>query len=264
MNVVRVPVDVYTINIVIKFCCQMHRTSEGFAVFGYGFRRAILPDVCTFNTLLNGLVLEDRILNEEKLFKKLIKEGVCEPNAIMYNTTIKGLCRFGNNDTNVALLKLMEGRGCKPNVVTYSIIIDSLFKDKMVDDALNLFQEMVFHKGILPVVVTYTSLIHGLCNLCLWDDVSNLLKEMEDQSISLDVLTYSILVDALCKEGKVEDANCIINLMIERGINPNIVAYSSLIDGYCLRGEMSKAKKFLITWGLEVWWCLMSLLIVLY
>ncbi|CAH1412557.1 unnamed protein product [Lactuca virosa] len=108
----------------------MHRTSEGFAVLGYGFKLDILPNVCTFSTLLNGLVLEDRVLKAERLFKTLIKEGMCEPDAIMYTTMIKGLCKFSNNDTAIALLKLMEGRGCKPDVFTYSTIIDSLFKDK--------------------------------------------------------------------------------------------------------------------------------------
>nr|KAJ0215052.1 hypothetical protein LSAT_V11C300146570 [Lactuca sativa] len=217
MNVVRVPVDAYTINIVIKCCCQMHHTSEGFAVLGYGFKRDISPDVCTFSALLNGLILEDSVLKAERLFKKLIKEELCEPDTIMYTTMIKGLCKFGNNDTAIALLKLMDRSGCKRNVVTYNTIIDSLCKDQMVDDAFNLFKEMVFHKGILPDVITYNSLIHGLCNLCRWDEVSKLLKEMEDDRISPSVNTFNILVDALCKEGKVEDANCVINIMIQRG-----------------------------------------------
>nr|KAJ0216381.1 hypothetical protein LSAT_V11C300146250 [Lactuca sativa] len=154
MNALRVPVDVYTISIAIKCCCQMYHTNEGFAVLGYGFKRAVLPNVYTFNTLLNGLILEDRVPNAEMLFKKLIKEELCEPNTIMYNAMIKGLSKYDNNDTAIALLKRMDEKGCKPDVFTYSTIIDSLCKDKMVDDALNLFKEMVFHKGILPDVVT--------------------------------------------------------------------------------------------------------------
>ncbi|CAI9277485.1 unnamed protein product [Lactuca saligna] len=225
MNALGVPVNAYTISIVIKCCCQMHCTNEGFAVLGYGFKHNILPNVCTFSTLLNGLVLEDR-------FSKP-----------------KGLCKSGNNDTAIALLKLMDEKGCKPNVVTYNTIIDSLCKDKMVDDALNLFKEMVFHKGILPDVVTYTSLIHGLCNLCRWDEVDKILKEMEEQRISPNVHTFSILVDSLCKEGKVKDAKGVFNLMIQEGNVPNVVIYNSLIDGYCLRGEMSKAREVLNLMG---------------
>ncbi|CAI9277465.1 unnamed protein product [Lactuca saligna] len=112
MNALRVPIDMYTISIAIKCCCQMYHTNEGFAVLGYGFKRAVLPNVYTFNTLLNGLVLEDRVPKAEILFKKLIKEELCEPNKIMYNTMIKGLSKFGNNDKAIALLKRMDQKGC--------------------------------------------------------------------------------------------------------------------------------------------------------
>ncbi|CAH1412618.1 unnamed protein product [Lactuca virosa] len=68
MNLLRVLVDAYTINIVMKCCCQMHRMNEGFVVLGLA------------------------------------------SNMIYYRI-------FGNNDTTIALLKLMEGRGCKPDMV---------------------------------------------------------------------------------------------------------------------------------------------------
>ncbi|KAJ0478474.1 putative tetratricopeptide-like helical domain superfamily [Helianthus annuus] len=242
MCVVGVPVDAYSMNISIKCCCQMSRTNDGFALLGCCFRRALVPDVFTFSTLLDGLIREDRIIEAERLFKKLIKHKLCEPNVVMYSTMIKGLCKFGNNDIAIRLLRLMDERCCKPNVVAYNTVIDSLCKDKMIEDAFNLFNEMVFAKGIQPDVITYTSLIHGLCNLCRWDEVSKLLKEMEDLRISPNFQTFNILVDAFCKEGRVDEAEAVIDIMVERGEVPNIVTYSSLINGYCLRGEMIKAR----------------------
>ncbi|KAJ9556754.1 hypothetical protein OSB04_011368 [Centaurea solstitialis] len=242
MAAIGVPVDVYTTTIVIKCCCQMSCTSQGFAIVAYGFKRGVVPDVITFSTLLNGLILEDRVHEAERLFKKLIKEKLCEPNVVIYNTMIKGICKFGNNDIPIALLGLMDQRGCKPDVVTYSTIIDSLCKDEMVDDALKLFNEMTLHKGILPDVVTYNSLIRGLCNSGRWDDASKMLREMENERISPDVITYNLLVDALCKEGNVEVAEAIMSIMVKRGKVPNLVTYNSLIDGYCLQGELKKAR----------------------
>ncbi|KAJ0716900.1 putative tetratricopeptide-like helical domain superfamily [Helianthus annuus] len=243
MCVIGVPVSKYSMNIAIKCCCQMSRTNDGFALLGCCFRRALVPNVLTFSTLLDGLIREDRIIEAERLFKKLIKQKLCEPDVVMYSTMIKGLCKFGNNDIAIGLLRLMDERGCKPNVVVYSTIIDSLCKDKLIEDAFKLFNEMVFHKRILPDVITYTSLIYGLCNLCHWDEVSKLLKEMEeDVRISPNFQTFSILVDAFCKEGRVDEAEAVIDIMVERGEVPDIVTYSSLIDGYCLRGEMTKAR----------------------
>ncbi|KAJ0815905.1 putative tetratricopeptide-like helical domain superfamily [Helianthus annuus] len=183
MCAIGVPVDKYSMSIAIKCCCQLYRSKDGFALLGCCFRRAIPPNVYIFNALLDGLVLEDRILEAEMLFKKLIKQKLCEPNVVTYNTMIKGLCKFGNNVTALALLRLMEQKNCKPDIVTYSTIIDSLCKDKLIDDAFKLFKEMVFEKGILPDVITYTSLIRGLCNLGRWDEASKLLKEMEDENI---------------------------------------------------------------------------------
>ncbi|KAJ9556768.1 hypothetical protein OSB04_011382 [Centaurea solstitialis] len=132
MTAIGVPVDVFTTTIVIKCFCQMSCTRE-----------------------------EDRVFEAERLFKKLIKERLCEPDVSTYTTMIKGLCKFGINDTAIALLRLMDERGCKLDVMTYSTIIDSLCKNKMVDDALKLFNEMILNKGILPNVVTYSSLIRG-------------------------------------------------------------------------------------------------------
>ncbi|KAJ0694712.1 putative tetratricopeptide-like helical domain superfamily [Helianthus annuus] len=154
MCLIGVPVNEYSMNIAIKCCCQMSRTNNGFALLGCCFRRAVVPDVFTFSTLLDGLIREDRIIEAERLFKKLIKHKLCEPNVVIYSTMIKGLCKVGNNDIAVGLLRLMDERGCKPNVVVYSTIIDSLCKDKLIDDAFKLFNEMVSHKGILPNVIT--------------------------------------------------------------------------------------------------------------
>ncbi|KAJ0803088.1 putative tetratricopeptide-like helical domain superfamily [Helianthus annuus] len=147
-----VPVNEYSMSIAIKCCCQLNRTNDGFAVLGSCFRRAIPPDVYIFSALLDGLVLEDRILEAEMLFKKLVKQKLCEPNVVMYNTMIKGLCKFGNNVTALALLRLMEQKNCKPDIFTYNTIIDSLCRDKLIDDAFKLFKEMLFEKGILPDV----------------------------------------------------------------------------------------------------------------
>ncbi|KAJ0937852.1 putative tetratricopeptide-like helical domain superfamily [Helianthus annuus] len=76
MCAIGVPVDKYSMSIAIKCCCQLYRTKDGFALLGCCFRRAISPHVYIYNALLDGLVLEDKILEAEMLFKKLIKQNL--------------------------------------------------------------------------------------------------------------------------------------------------------------------------------------------
>lgn len=78
-----VPVDSYCINIAIKCCNQLYRTNDGFAVLGSYFKRAIVPDTCTYTTLLDGLIIEDTIIEAQSLFKKLIKKKLCELDVVM-------------------------------------------------------------------------------------------------------------------------------------------------------------------------------------
>ncbi|PWA73578.1 tetratricopeptide-like helical domain-containing protein [Artemisia annua] len=113
----------------------------------------------------------------------------------MYSTMIKGLCKVSNNVIAVALLRLMDERGCKPDVVVYNTIIDSLCKDKLIDEAFKLFKEMVFQKGISPDAITYSSLIDGLRKLGRWDEAPKMLQEMLDDGISFIIAFVFFIYD---------------------------------------------------------------------
>ncbi|KAL7609759.1 hypothetical protein Lser_V15G13787 [Lactuca serriola] len=66
MNAICVPVNVYTISIVIKCCCQMYSTSEGFAVLGYGYN----------SSLLNGYCKKLKMEEAMHLFNEMIQKGM--------------------------------------------------------------------------------------------------------------------------------------------------------------------------------------------
>ncbi|KAL8210790.1 hypothetical protein R6Q57_005227 [Mikania cordata] len=108
-------------------------------------------DNATYSTLINGLVLADRVFEAIELFKKLLSDRFCEPDQIMFGTIINGLCKVGHTSKALELLSFMESGSCKPCVQQYNAVIDSLCKDKMVDDALHLFAKMT-EKGVLANV----------------------------------------------------------------------------------------------------------------
>lgn len=75
----------------------------------------------------------------------------------------------------------MVERGCEPNVVTYSTIIDALCNE-LDAKALDLFSKMK-NKGVSPNVITYTCVILGPCNLGKLNRAIALLNEMVWQNI---------------------------------------------------------------------------------
>ncbi|KAL5547012.1 hypothetical protein UlMin_006699 [Ulmus minor] len=85
----------------------------------------------------------------------------------------------------------MEQEFGKPSVVVYNTVIDSLCKDGLFVDALNIFSEMI-RQGIVPNIVTYNSLIHGACKIGQWKEARRLLKEMTGQNISPNVITFNV------------------------------------------------------------------------
>ncbi|KAK2967935.1 hypothetical protein RJ640_010545 [Escallonia rubra] len=158
------------------------------------------------------------------------------PNVATFSTLLKGLVLEDRVPEAVELfLKLMRKRVCEPNEVMYGTI------DRVVDDALTLFSEMI-EKCVLPNVITYNSLVHGLCNNGRLDEAIRLLREMGIRKISPTAHTFTTVVDALCKEGMAEVAEgVVLQIMRQRGVDPDVATYSSLIDGYCMHGQMDEA-----------------------
>ena len=52
------------------------------------------PNVITFNTLINGLCREGRVLKAVALLDRMVENGLL-PNHITYGTVVNGLCKMG-------------------------------------------------------------------------------------------------------------------------------------------------------------------------
>lgn len=59
------------------------------------FVRGCNPNIHTFTSLLKGFLSQERMIEAYALWDGMIKEGVL-PNVVTYNTLINGLCSVGN------------------------------------------------------------------------------------------------------------------------------------------------------------------------
>ncbi|XP_047314669.1 pentatricopeptide repeat-containing protein At1g12775, mitochondrial-like [Impatiens glandulifera] len=243
------PTDQYTMSTAMNCFCRLKQVNAGSTILGFLIKRRYIIDSTFFNILINGLILEGRTAEAIDLFKKLVIEEDVDSktyNEITFGIAIKALCKSNNSKGAVELLNNMHNYGCKPNLVAYNTLIDSLCKDGFLDDAFILLSQMKSREeeeGIItPDVITYTCLISGLCNVGRWDDAKTTFLEMNNEGISPNDVTFSILVNALCKEGNMKAAQ---EIMMKCGHCRNVFTYTTLIDGYITQGEMGKALQLL-------------------
>ncbi|PWA35420.1 tetratricopeptide-like helical domain-containing protein [Artemisia annua] len=73
--------------------------------------KGISPDVCTFNSLIQGLCLSSKFETALEVFQGMKNKG-CQPDEFTYNMLIDWYCTKGKLDSALRLLKEMESSGC--------------------------------------------------------------------------------------------------------------------------------------------------------
>ncbi|KAH6788412.1 hypothetical protein C2S51_003418 [Perilla frutescens var. frutescens] len=90
-------VDHYTLGIAMECFCRLKRVDYGFAIMGIQIKGGYEPpDVVTFTNLIKGLFLVGKVSEAGKLYNKLLREKLCEPNEVTYLIVINGLCKAGH------------------------------------------------------------------------------------------------------------------------------------------------------------------------
>ncbi|KAL8482743.1 hypothetical protein ACS0TY_025694 [Phlomoides rotata] len=229
------PVNEYTFNITINCYCLLSRVDFGLSILGIIFKSGYEPNVTTFTILFFNRVTRRKtsrvtlykVVEAEKLFKKLLVLKICEPDDVMILTVINGLCKAGQTIPAFELLHALEKTRWKPNVYAYSALIDELCKGGMMTD-----------KGISPDVVTcsFSILVNAYCKEGRVRDAEHVLEVMMQQNVCPNTFTYNALIEGYCVEGSMGKAKQLFNSIGEKGLKPCIITYNTLIDGRFVDG----------------------------
>ncbi|XP_050207672.1 pentatricopeptide repeat-containing protein At3g22470, mitochondrial-like [Mercurialis annua] len=165
----------------------------------------------------------------------------------------------------------------RTDVVTYTIMINVYCKNKRIDDAKQLVQEM-HHKGRLvdgqelfknirragpsSDIVTYASMTHGFCKHGYYDAALALfmklrglggLKYAKDlffrlsiQRLQPDAYTYTSLLGGICREGLLNEAHQVFRKMEEDGCFLNDCTYNVIIQGFIRHNDLQRARQLIV------------------
>ncbi|KAK8958448.1 Pentatricopeptide repeat-containing protein [Platanthera guangdongensis] len=173
--------DAYTYTILISFYCKGSMQT--------GSRKAI----------------RRRIWEANHMFRRMLFKGFV-PDIVTYNCLIDGLCKTYRIERAHELFDDMLLKGCPPNRVTYNSFIRYYSVVNEVDRAIEMMRAMVEREHAVPSSSSYTPIIHSLCEGRRVKEAKELLLEMVNGGHIPREFTYKLVCDALSGSG--EDDLC--------------------------------------------------------
>ncbi|KAG8060167.1 hypothetical protein GUJ93_ZPchr0002g26396 [Zizania palustris] len=193
-----------------------------------------------FNALLSVFLRCRRHRRIPILFTELSKEFSITPDASSYGILVKAYCMTGKDAKAHEVLDQMRMQGITPTTHIYTTMIDSLYKQKNIDEAKRLWKQML-ESGCKPDQATYNvkTMYYSLNGKT--EEVHEVMKEMEAAGVKPDTITYNFLMTSYSKDGKVEDAKELYHSLGDKGCSANAATYKYMLAELCAHGDLDGA-----------------------
>ncbi|PIA35461.1 hypothetical protein AQUCO_03500077v1 [Aquilegia coerulea] len=193
----------------------------------------------SFNALLTAYNVSKKFDQVPKLFDEISEKFGISPDKISYGILIKSYCELSLPESVFSILKEMDKKKIEITAITYTTILDSLYKKGKVEEAEKIWEQMI-EKGCTPDATAYNvRIMHA--HLGKPEDVLALIDEMTKAGLKPDTITYNYLFTCYCKNGMMEDAKKVYQDLQENGCFPNAATFRLNIFYLCKNGEFEKA-----------------------
>ncbi|KAL5707989.1 hypothetical protein ACHQM5_018832 [Ranunculus cassubicifolius] len=207
----------------------------------------ILKDVLLYNDTLRpefycGLAKVFLSSNELVKLLKFVDEvlEVKVNSGVIMNKMIVGFAECKKIDKALMIFNLMKELKCRPDLVTYNIVLNILGRAGLVDEMIRTFSSMK-EADLVPDIISYNTMINSLRKLGRLDLCLIFFQEMFDSEVDPDLRTYSSLIDSFGRSGRVEEALGLFGQMKRRGIHPSVYIYRSMISNFKKNGKVMLA-----------------------
>lgn len=200
-----------------------------------------------------------------------------EHNTVTYNGIARVVCRDDSIDIFWSVVEEMKSAGHEMDIDTYIKISRQFQKNKMMVDAVKLYEfmmdgpfkpsvqdcgmllrkisacenpdlDLVFRvakkyesTGHTLSKAVYDGIHRSLTSAGRFDEAENVVNVMRNAGYQPDNITYSQVVFGLCKARRLEEACKVLDEMEAQGCLPDIKTWTILIQGHCAADEVDKA-----------------------
>ncbi|KAL2932596.1 hypothetical protein RDABS01_006763 [Bienertia sinuspersici] len=209
------------------------------------------------------------------LFEVMLSDGL-RPSVDVFTALVNAYGTCGLFDQAFSTIDDMKSvYDCKPDVYTYSILLNCCIKHRRFDLVNQIFAEMSY-LGIECSLITYNTVIDGYGKAELFELMENVLSDMIDSGtchpdvftmnsfisaygncgqiekmersyeefqlmgISPDVRTFNILIRSYGREGMYQKMESVLDFMKNRFFSPTVVTFNTMINIYGRAGIIEK------------------------
>ena len=145
---------------------------------------------------------------------------------------------------NLQVMTLMVEFGVKPDVITYSIIMNAWSTAGFMEKCREIFDDMM-KAGIEPDAHAYSILAKGYVRAQEPEKAKELLTAMIKSGVRPNVVIFTTVISGWCSSGKMDRAIKVFNEMCEYKVSPNLKTFETLIWGYGEARQPWKAEEML-------------------
>ncbi|KDP32828.1 hypothetical protein JCGZ_12120 [Jatropha curcas] len=147
-----------------------------------------------------------RLWEANHMFRIMLFKGFV-PDVVTYNCLINGCCKTYRIERALELFEDMNKRGCAPNRITYNSFIRYYSTVNEIDKAIEMLRRMQKMNHGLGSSSSYTPIIHALCETGRVQEAWDFLVELVNEGSIPREYTYKLVCDAMksVREGNLLD-----------------------------------------------------------
>ncbi|KAI3694540.1 hypothetical protein L1987_77507 [Smallanthus sonchifolius] len=203
-------------------------------------------NLVTWNSVINGFVLNGRPNETLTLYREMVGEGM-EPDGFTLVSLLTACAELGALALAKRVHSYMFKVGLAENLHAANALLDLYAKTGNIVEAQKVFKEMKENS-----VVSWTTLIVGLAMNGFGVEAINLFKEMEMKQLRPSEITFVGVLYACSHCGMVDEGFTYLKRMKEEfGIEPRIEHHGCIVDLLGRSGLIQRAYEYIINMPLQ-------------
>ncbi|CAA2958458.1 pentatricopeptide repeat-containing At3g23020 [Olea europaea subsp. europaea] len=230
--------SVLVFNVMIKAYGISKRFDQACCIFDSMEKHGIVPDKCSYNSLVQMLAGAD-LPEKAKFYVRKMQEAGLVTDCIPYSAVISSYAKLGNMDVAEGLYKEMIEIGLKPDVVVYGVLLNAFADTGSVKEAIGYVNTM--RDLDIPMnAVICKSLIKLYTKVGYLKEAHEAYVMLQSYEEGLDVYSSNCMIDLYSERSMISQAEQIFENMKRNG-DANEFTYAMMLCMYKRNGRFVEA-----------------------